>query len=62
MKRTVGKRTRRATPTQKRVKATATRRATTRATMSEVIRTVSVKRMKRKSGGPVRTTLVRRNA
>lgn len=62
VKKTVGKRTRSARQTEKRVKPTATRRPTIKATTMAKMRTVMVNRMKRKRGGPERAMFVRRKA
>ena len=59
---TVGRTTRRATPTMKRVKRTAAIRPIKRAATREKMKTVIEKVMKRIRGKPVRTICVDRNA
>ena len=61
VKKTVGRTTTSATPTQKSVKRTAPKRPTTRPTTKLKMNTVRVKRMKRPSGMPVSRMFMPRN-
>ena len=62
VRKTVGSTMRRATRSMKTVKSRAAMRAMMRAATRETTKTVMLKTMKRNSGGPESTTLVRRKA